>query len=106
LFGVEITDTAILFLDKLVVFVASPKKISFLKQIEGGKENDSSPKFKFISREKTDANKAFLREAIEALKKSHNVNFIGDSAVVNPCKRFHKQKTTTMCNGTTCISLI
>lgn len=73
MFGVEITDTAILFLDKLVVFVASPKKISFLKQIEGGKENDSSPKFKFISREKTDANKTFLREAIEALKKSHNV---------------------------------
>jgi len=90
--------------------VASPKKISFLKQIEGGKENDSSPKFKFISREKTDANKAFLREAIEALKKSHNVNFIGDLTVVNPCKRFHKQKkqkkTTTMCNGTTCKSLI
>lgn len=33
LFGVEITDTAILFLDKLVVFIASPKKIQFLKQV-------------------------------------------------------------------------
>jgi nucleosome binding factor SPN SPT16 subunit len=73
LFGVEISDTAILFLDKLVVFVASPKKIAFLKQIEGGKENDSSPKFKFINREKTDTSKSFLSEAIELLKKSHNV---------------------------------
>jgi len=33
LFGVEITDTAILFLDKLVVFISSPKKISFFKQV-------------------------------------------------------------------------
>ena len=33
LFGVEITDTAILFLDKLVVFIASPKKIQFFKQV-------------------------------------------------------------------------
>lgn len=77
LFGVEISDTAILFLDKLVVFVASPKKIAFLKQIEGGKENDSSPKFKFINREKNDASKSFLGEAIETLKKSHGGKRIG-----------------------------
>lgn len=77
LFGVEISDTAILFLDKLVVFVASPKKINFLKQVEGGKENDSSPKFKFINREKTDTEKTYLKEAIECIKKSHNGKKIG-----------------------------
>lgn len=77
LFGVEISDTAILFLDNTVVFVASPKKIAFLKQVEGGKENDSIPKYKFINREKTDSEKTFLKEAIETLKKSHNGRKIG-----------------------------
>ncbi len=76
MFGVEISDMAILFLDKLVVFVASPKKIQFLKQVDGGKENDHLPKFKFINREKTDTDKAYLKEAIELLKKSKNVVFI------------------------------
>lgn len=33
LFGLEITDTAILFLEKLVVFISSSKKISFFKQV-------------------------------------------------------------------------
>lgn len=77
LFGIEISDMAILFLDKLVVFVASPKKIAFLKQVEGGKENDQIPKFKFINREKTDVDKTYLKEAIEAIKKSHQGKKIG-----------------------------
>ena len=77
LFCVEISDTAILFLDNTVVFVASPKKIAFLKQVEGSKENDSIPKYKFINREKTDSEKTFLKEAIETLKKSHNGRKIG-----------------------------
>ncbi|RNA22609.1 FACT complex subunit SPT16 isoform X2 [Brachionus plicatilis] len=77
LFGVEITDTAILFLDKLVVFVASPKKIQFLKQIESGKENDHLPRFKFIIREKNESDKSFLTEAIELIKKSKEGKKIG-----------------------------
>lgn len=77
LFGVEITDTAILFLDKLVVFVASPKKIQFFKQIESGKENDHLPRFKFITREKNESDKSFLNEAIELIKKSKDGKKIG-----------------------------
>jgi hypothetical protein len=53
--------------------VASAKKIAFLKQVEGGKENDHLPKFKFINREKTDTEKVYLKEAIELIKKSKNV---------------------------------
>jgi len=52
LFGVEISDMAILFLDNLVAFIASPKKIAFLKQIEGIKDTEHLPKFRFINREK------------------------------------------------------
>lgn len=77
LFGVEISDMAILFLDKLVVFVASPKKISFLKQVDAGKENDHLPKFKFINREKTDNDKTYLKDSIELIKKSKNGKRIG-----------------------------
>lgn len=75
LFGVEITDTAIIFCDKMVVFVASPKKIAFFKQIENGKENDHLPKYVFVNREKTDADKKFLKEAIDHIKKSGSVSW-------------------------------
>lgn len=77
LFGVEITDTAIVFCDKVVVFVASPKKIAFFKQIENGKENDHLPKYVFVNREKTDADKKFLKEAIDHIKKSGSGSKIG-----------------------------
>jgi hypothetical protein len=33
LFGVEVTDSMIIFCDKHVIFVASPKKLSFFKQV-------------------------------------------------------------------------
>lgn len=77
LFGVEISDMAILFLDNLVAFIASPKKIAFLKQIEGIKDTEHLPKFRFINREKNDSDKAFLKDSIEMIKKSKNGKRIG-----------------------------
>lgn len=44
-------------------------------KIEGGKENESTPKYKFINKEKTDTDKAYIKEAIELIKKSKNVSF-------------------------------
>ena len=41
--------------------------------MEGGKENESTPKFKFINKEKTDTDKTYIKEAIELIKKSKNV---------------------------------
>lgn len=57
----------------MVVFVGSQKKIAFFKQVEGGKENDGSIKFKFITRDKNDSDKVYLKETIELIKKSKNV---------------------------------
>jgi hypothetical protein len=34
LFGVEITDSIIVFCDKYIIFVASPKKLQFFKQVK------------------------------------------------------------------------
>ena len=41
--------------------------------MEGGKENESSLKYKFITKEKNDTDKAYLKEAIELIKKSKEV---------------------------------
>ena len=46
-------------------------------KIEGGKENDNGmPKFKFITRDKNDEEKVFLRETIDLMKKSKSVNLL------------------------------
>lgn len=80
LFGVEINDSAIIFLDKTVIFIASPKKIAFFKQVEQGKENrHSSLAYKFIQREKTadTSDMTHFKEAIELIKKSHGGHRLG-----------------------------
>merc|ERR1712127_439193 len=71
LFGVEISDTAIIFLKDVILFVASQKKMAFFKQIQSGKENEAhSPKYAFIVREKSDAEKSYLKEASQVIAKN------------------------------------
>ena len=62
--------------EKLPSFCKFASFILFKLKVEGGKENDHLPKFKFINREKTDTSKSYLTEAIEAIKKSKNVRNI------------------------------
>jgi nucleosome binding factor SPN SPT16 subunit len=49
-----------------------------LFKVESGKENDYLPKFKFITRDKSDVqNTSFFNEAVELIKKSHNGKKVG-----------------------------
>lgn len=78
LFGLEISgDAGIFLLENQIVFIASPKKIAFLKQIDPGKENETFLEYKFIVRNKNDSNQTVFKDAIRLLFSSGDGHRIG-----------------------------
>lgn len=76
LFGYELTDTISVFGIETVYFLASKKKIEFLKQVENVKE-DGVPQIKLLVREKNDKDKANFEKLIEAMKASKDGKVVG-----------------------------
>uniref|UniRef100_U5EVZ2 FACT complex subunit n=1 Tax=Corethrella appendiculata TaxID=1370023 RepID=U5EVZ2_9DIPT len=76
LLGYELTDTISVFTEEAIYFLASKKKIEFLKQIEKESE-EGVPPVKLLVREKSDKDKANFEKLIEAMKGSKKGKTIG-----------------------------
>lgn len=60
-----------------MVFLASKKKIEFLKPVEGASKEEGVPEIKLLVRHKDDKDKANFEKLIEAIKESKNGKSIG-----------------------------
>ncbi|KAK6637444.1 splicing associated factor Dre4 [Polyplax serrata] len=76
LLGYELRDTIIVIAKQGIYFLASKKKIDFLKQIENI-EGDNIPPIKLLVREKGDEDKANLEKLVEEVKKSNGGKILG-----------------------------
>lgn len=75
LLGYELTDTIMVFAESAAYFLASKKKIDFLRQAENKEENGIS--IKLLIRDRTDKDEANFKTLVNAIKGSKNGKTIG-----------------------------
>eukprot|EP00088_Acartia_fossae_P005874 TRINITY_DN1265_c0_g1_i5.p1 TRINITY_DN1265_c0_g1~~TRINITY_DN1265_c0_g1_i5.p1 ORF type:complete len:1100 (-),score=479.08 TRINITY_DN1265_c0_g1_i5:747-4046(-) len=78
LLGYELTDTVIVFAKESMTFLASKKKIEFLRQLEGvGGADKGVPALKLLTRDKDDKDKKNFAKLVDTIKESNKGKTLG-----------------------------